>query len=227
MNPTIAEKPSLIKIILKVVLLLSSIQVIRLFLYRLAALAGSASGIYPPYDDITNGLSILWTVLIRWALFRPSLPVVGLTGFDASSKTKVKEIISTIIFLVLAGINLVLNPDQTIPTIISCLVFPLFEEPLFRGWIWNQVSPALPAKKNGLLTTVLVAALFAVWHLGYWDVVSFHMKVGTTTAAIVHIMLMKMVIAAIIGIFTGIFRWKTGNINASILFHAAWNLFGR
>ncbi len=227
MNQSIAEKPSLVKVILKVVLLLSGIQVIRMFLYRLAALAGSASGLYQPNGDITNGLSILWTAVILWALFRPSLPMVGLTGFSGSSKTKVIEIICTIILLVLAGINLVLNPDQIIPTIISCLVFPLFEEPLFRGWIWNQVSPAMPAKRNGIFTTVLVSALFAAWHLGYWDVVSLHMKAGTTTAAIIHIMLMKMVIAAIIGIFTGIFRWKTGNISASILFHSAWNLFGR
>jgi uncharacterized protein len=227
MNQDIIDNPSLLRAIIKITILLSGIQVIRLIFYHITALAGSASGLYPPYGDITNGGSILFTGLILCVLFRPSRSMIGLTGFSGSLGTRVMEIIGTSFFLILAGINLILHPDQIVPTIVSCLIFPLFEEALFCGWIWNKIKPCLPKKQNGIFTAILVGVLFAIWHLGYWDVVALHMKAETTMTTMLHVMLMKIVIAGIIGIFAGMLRWKTGNIIASILFHAAWNLFGR
>jgi membrane protease YdiL (CAAX protease family) len=227
MNPLQDVKPSLIKSLLEIFLLLSGIQVIRFICYRTMALAGSATGWFQQYGDITNELSILITGLIIWLIFRPPLKMIGITGFTGRSGTKIVEVCATILLLILAVINLVLDLGQVIPTLVSCLIFPLFEEPLFRGWIWNKVSPTISAKWNGLLCVLLTATLFAIWHLGYWDVVALHVKPGTTFASMQHIMWMKMVISSIIGVVTGLLRWKTGNIYASILFHATWNLFGR
>jgi uncharacterized protein len=227
MNQLINEKPSLIKAILNILAILCTIQVIRLVLYRITALAGSTSGWYQPYGEITNGMSMLFTAFSVWMIYRPPFKISGFTGFDDHSRIKTVEIAGGIALLALAAINLVINPDQIISTLVSCLVFPLFEEPLFRGWIWNKLSPALPFKGNGILTIFLVSVLFAICHLGYWDVVSLHLKAGTTMEVKLHIMQMKMMVASIIGIITGILRWKTGNIYASVLFHAAWNLFGR
>lgn len=227
MNELSHNKPSLTRSLLAIILLLSGIQVIRLVCYRTAALIGYTTGWFQEYGDITNGLAMLVTGLILWLIFRPPLKTIGLTGFTGRSVTKIVEVCAAILLFILAGINLFLNPDQLVPTFVSCLIFPFFEEPLFRGWIWNKVSPALPGKWNGLLCVLLTAALFAIWHLGYWDVVALHVKPGTTFASMQHIMWMKMVISSIIGLLTGLLRWKTGNIYASILFHAAWNLFGR
>jgi membrane protease YdiL (CAAX protease family) len=227
MNTTLkSPTESLPMVLVRILMYLAGMQLVRAVLYWIIGKLGQITGLFEPTGDITNGLSILITGLIIWSLVRPKRETLGLTDLSRS-KGKYIYLAVLLLLVMLAGYNLVINPSQIMPTILSCLVFPLFEEPIFRGWIWNQVSPVIPAKRNGIFTTVLVSALFAVWHLGYWDVVSLHMKAGTSTAVIIHIMLMKMVIAAIIGIFTGIFRWKTGNIYASILFHAAWNLFGR
>jgi uncharacterized protein len=227
MKQDIIDNPSLLRAIIKVTIFLSGIQVIRLIFYHITALAGAASGLYPPFGDIINGVSILFAGVVLCVLFRPSRSMIGLTGFFGSLRTRVVEIIGTSLFLILAGINLILHPDKIVPTFVSCLIFPLFEESLFRGWIWNKISPCLPKKQDGIFTAILVSVLFAIWHLGYWDVVALHMKAESTMATMLHVMLMKMVIASIIGIFAGMLRWKTGNISASILFHAAWNLFGR
>jgi uncharacterized protein len=218
------KKSSLILEILKIILCLAGIQLVRMVLYRLIGRMGSAAGWFLPAGDITNGLSILMSGLILLFLFRPSREIIGLTPFGPHSKARIVETIALILLAALAAINLILNPVQTIPTIISCLVFPLFEEPIFRGWAWNKLSPTLPSRGNGLLTAILTTLLFSLWHLGYWDVVSLHVPAG---ADMLHIMLMKMVITSIIGVLAGIMRWKTGNIYASILIHAAWNLFGR
>jgi len=218
------KKPSLFLEVLKIIMCLAGIQLVRMVLYWLIGRLGSASGLFLPSGDSTNGLSILLTCLILWFLFRPSRETIGLTPFTSQSRARKVEIIALFILTALAAINLITNSDQTIPTIISCLVFPLFEEPLFRGWAWNKLSPSLPSRGNDLLTTILTTLLFTLWHFGYWDVVSLHVP---AEADMMHIMLMKMVITSIIGALAGIMRWKTGNIYASILVHAAWNLFGR
>jgi hypothetical protein len=53
MNQLINEKSSLIKAILNILAILCTIQVIRLVLYQMTPLAGSTSGLYQPYGEIT------------------------------------------------------------------------------------------------------------------------------------------------------------------------------
>jgi membrane protease YdiL (CAAX protease family) len=205
---------------------LAGLQLVRAMLYWIIGNLGQITGVFEPTGEITNGLSILFTGLIIWGLVRPKPETLGLTQFT-QTKNKYIYLAVLLLLVLLAGYNLVLNPSQIMPTILSCLVFPLFEEPIFRGWIWNRITPVLPARGNGWLSVLVTTVLFAVWHLGYWDVIALHGSAGTTLAAMTHIMLMKMVIASIIGLAAGLLRWKTGNIYASILFHMFWNLFGR
>lgn len=170
---------------------------------------------------------MLLTALVLLILFQPSIRSLGLTRWNGTKRAKWITISGVIILILLAGINILMDQSQLVPTLVSCLVFPLLEEMLFRGWIWNHISRALPDERGGLSAVLITAGLFAVWHLGYWDVISTHIAMNVPAESILHIMGMKMIIAAIIGLFTGVLRWKTGNIYASMLFHAAWNLFGR
>lgn len=205
---------------------LAGIQLVRAALYWIIGKFGQVTGVFEPTGDITNGLSMLFTGLIIWSLVRPQTETLGLTHIS-QLKSKYIYLAVLLLLVMLAGYNLVLDPSQIMPTILSCLVFPLFEEPIFRGWIWNRINPALPARGNGWLSVLITTVLFAIWHLGYWDVVALHVHAGTTLPAMMHIMLMKMAIASIIGLAAGLLRWKTGNSYASILFHMFWNLFGR
>lgn len=216
-----SPKESFIPAITRIIITLAGFQLIRALLYWTIGLTGLPAG-----GDITNVVSIGLTGLIIWFIFKPDLSVIGLDGFP---KSRIKFVYYGfgLLLIILAGMNLFRDPSQLMPTIVSCVVFPLFEEPIFRGWIWKRVSAVLPARANGVLTLLVSTLLFAVWHLGYWDVVALHVRPGTTFAGLTHIMLMKMMIASIIGLLAGSLRWKTGNIYASILIHAFWNLFGR
>ena len=216
-----SPKVSLFPVITRIIITLAGFQLIRALLYWLTGLVGLSAA-----SDITNAASVVLTGLIIWITFKPDMPMVGLDGFPVSRVKYVCFGFGLVLFI-LAGVNLMLEPSQLLPTIISCVVFPLFEEPIFRGWIWNRVSTSLPGRFNGVLTLLVSTLLFAVWHLGYWDVVALHVRSGTTFAVMAHIMLMKMMVASIIGLLAGLLRWKTGNIYASILIHAFWNLFGR
>ena len=60
----------------------------------------------------------------------------------------------------------------------SCIVTPVFEKLLFRGYIWNQLSGVLGSKWATYLTTTI---LFALWHLAYIDSIAFRVEDGLLT----------------------------------------------
>jgi uncharacterized protein len=212
---------SFIQSFTRIIITLAVIQLTRATAYRIIGLAG-----IPAASDITDAASIILTGMIVWKVTKPQANTLGQIEFPAA-KTRFLYAGIGAVLLLLAGVNIVLDPSQLMPTFISCIVFPLFEEPLFRGWVWNRINPTLPPRGNGLTTILITSLLFAIWHLGYWDVVALHIPAGTTLPVMAHIMLMKMVIAVVIGLATGFLRWKTGSTYSSILFHAFWNLFGR
>lgn len=57
----------------------------------------------------------------------------------------------------------------------SCIVTPVFEELLFRGYIWNQLSGIWGNKWPTYLTTSI---LFGLWHLVYIDSIAFRVEDG-------------------------------------------------
>ncbi len=219
-----SNKETLSLEIILILLTLAEFQLVRLAVYYSLNLLVSLSGLLQPRSDLANGLSIVITGIILIAVYRPSFNSFVVSFISTKPSTRWIEISTGVGLALLAAINFILNPDQIVPTLISCLVFPLFEEPIFRGWIWKRLSSILPTRLNGILCTVFTALLFAVLHLGYADVIAHHIS---NPANLGHFLWMKMLVALIIGLFTGLLRWKTGRITAPILFHSAWNLFGR
>ena len=101
----------------------------------------------------------------------------------------------------------------------SCIVTPVFEKLLFRGYIWNKLSGILGSKWATYLTTTI---LFALWHLAYIDSIAFRVEDSLLT-----VMAWKVVTGLCFGIVLGAVRMKTKNCCAAILLHGAMNLFGR
>ena len=63
----------------------------------------------------------------------------------------------------------------------SCIVTPVFEELLFRGYIWNQLSGIWGNKWPTYLTTSI---LFGLWHLAYIDSIAFRVEDGLLTVMV-------------------------------------------
>ena len=101
----------------------------------------------------------------------------------------------------------------------SCIVTPVFEELLFRGYIWNQLSGVLGSKWATYLTTTI---LFALWHLAYIDSIAFRVEDG-----LLSVMVWKVVTGLCFGVVLGDVRMKTKNCYAAMLMHGVMNLFGR
>ena len=100
------------------------------------------------------------------------------------------------------------------------VITPIFEELIFRGYLWNKLEEKFGGRFAAYIITTL---LFAVWHLGYIDTVAFRMTSGSLAFA----MLMKVVTGLFFGIVLGAVRYKTKNCYSTIILHGVMNIFGR
>ena len=102
----------------------------------------------------------------------------------------------------------------------SSVITPVFEELIFRGYVWNKLEEEY---RRGLTVYLLTTLLFAVWHLGYVDSIAFRVA----SDRLPFIMLMKAVTGLCFGVVLGIARYKTKNCYSTILLHGVMNMFGR
>lgn len=144
-----------------------------------------------------------------------------------SSRQKLRYAIASALLLVLAVFSFLfsgISPDNLMIVLISALITPLFEEMLFRGYIWNRLARCLKSEWTVYLAVTL---LFALWHLGYADTVQLRMSLRGDGGSLLYIMLMKTVTGLFFGIVLGFVRYKSKNCLASAIAHGLMNLFGK
>lgn len=120
-----------------------------------------------------------------------------------------------------------LEPDFFAININAAIVVPIFEELLFRGWGWNQLEKAHPARHAGFIHWLVISFLFGLWHFGFLDI--YLLKVAPASPGIDwgDFFLMKFLTTFIIGLIVGLPRWRTGRIYGSLILHSLINLFNR
>ncbi|WP_460287214.1 CPBP family intramembrane glutamic endopeptidase [Clostridium sp. CTA-7] len=132
-------------------------------------------------------------------------------------------IVATFIFGCLLISTPFITCDKSIQTIIlmlySSIVTPVFEEMIFRGYVWNRLNDLF---KKEWMTFIISTLLFTVWHLGYIDAIAFR-----TTKGVANVMIWKMITGLCFGIVLGALRLKTKNCYSTMILHGIMNIFGR
>lgn len=118
-----------------------------------------------------------------------------------------------LIFLCATPSNYVEGIRGPIMLLYGSIVTPLYEELLFRGYVWNQLENIYD-KSNKIIW--INAVLFSIWHLGY---------IITPLIAGEWMALSKLVIGFIYGIIIGFIRFKTKNCYSTFLVHGVLNSF--
>ena len=141
------DRNDFLKLFLKIVVALALIQLFR------AAIFGSLWWVVNPGDNITlfqmiNGLDYLVVGIVLLLYFRPSLKDIGLNQDDMILRTRIFYGLALLVLITLIIIPYTFGWELQI--LIMGLVFglitPLFEELLFRGYIWGKI----PIPWNGL-----------------------------------------------------------------------------
>ena len=101
----------------------------------------------------------------------------------------------------------------------SSIVTPIFEELIFRGYIWNELNQIFTSEwKTYIVTTIF----FALWHLGYISSIAFRVEDD-----LLNVMIWKVITGLCFGIVLGAVRLKTKNCYSTMILHGVMNLFGR
>lgn len=99
------------------------------------------------------------------------------------------------------------------------VITPIFEELIFRGYIWNKLNTIF---EKEWITYIVSTVLFALWHLGYIDSIAFRTETGLANA-----ILWKVITGLCYGVVLGAVRLKTKNSYSTMLLHGMMNIFGR
>ena len=128
------------------------------------------------------------------------------------------SIISVVLFIA-SPLNYKGGIEPILLLVYSSIVTPIFEELIFRGYIWNELNQIFTSEwKTYIITTIL----FALWHLGYISSIAFRVEDD-----LLNVMIWKVITGLCFGIVLGAVRLKTRNCYSTMLLHGVMNLFGR
>lgn len=209
-------------LVLKIILALVGIQVLRAVIFWFLALT------IQPMVNISSfqilGLDYIIVGIILLLYFKPSLNDLGLKWDNIRLRNRIIYITgsSTLIMLVFSQYTFQWELHVLIFALVFGIITPLFEELLFRGYIWGKIRKSDGMINPDILTLLTVTLLFGVWQLGYIDVLIRNPMVMSNVGMI---MVLKVGIGLVLGLIVGYLRLKTGKTYASIIFHGLWNVF--
>lgn len=206
--------------ILRILLMLVLIQASRA---GLLSLLGSLNHSAYTYSDF---LLILIGVILCF-LMKPGKQLLGLNFDNRKKRDKIIYTAGTVVILLLFISSLLLfckSTEDRIMELAAVLIFPAFEELLFRGYLWERL---LESKIGEIQTYIIITVLFGLWHLGYWDIIYYRAGAHFNDINMGQIMFYKVLTGMAYGIVTGFVRIKAKNSYACFLIHSFLNIFGR
>lgn len=178
--------------------------------------------------EVLSMLSFLLTGAVLWLVLRPAGGDLGLGWGTMRRGGRVSVLAGGGVLTALLISSALLDPSLLLANLHSVLVVPLFEEALFRGWGWSKLERSLPGWLAGFLTYLVITGLFALWHLGYGDVVFLRgLESQAAEPSLRVILFYKVLVGGAVGLLAGFARWRTGKLYWSFLLHGFWNMFGR
>ena len=178
-------------------------------------------------DTVSMAAMILLTLVILFAAKELEVSFSFLPEIKTRRQKTTYGIVTSVVFLLIAS-TVFITRDASAAAVVtlvySTIVTPVFEELIFRGYVWNAL---IDSGKSEIQAYVFCTILFALWHLGYADVIWLKISLLGTGGNLLYIMLMKVAVGLFFGIVAGFVRYKTKNTYAAMLIHAALNVFGR
>ena len=206
--------------IIKIIVLLMGLQIIRILLKQGAFLFFS----YNKINDVIISIIIIF-ILTLFIIYKSKKDRITL---DIFSYMKNKE--SKIYYLIVTGAILLLiftspffltNPsiDTFLPLIYTSVMIPVYEEIIFRSYIWNTFKKE---NMNEIKIYFLTTILFSIYHIGYIDIII--MNNGFNNMALIIFIKFSSMLSY--GIFIGFFKYKIKNSYSCMLIHSFINIFG-
>lgn len=218
-NFELSNKGNSFKVI-KIIFLLVGLQIIRIILKQSAFL------FFPhnKFNDVLISIIIIF-ILTLFIIYKSKQERIKLDIFSymKSKESKIYYFMVTgaILLLIFTSPFFLINPsiETLLPLLYTTVMIPIYEEIIFRSYIWNILQKEnMKEIKIYFLTTLL----FSVYHIGYIDtIITIN---GFNNMALITFI--KCSIMLSYGIFIGFFKYKIKNSYSCMLIHSFINIFG-
>lgn len=205
---------SKLKNIFKIILIIVSLQIIRIAVRRVLLL-------FIPITELSlNILNMVIFIIYTYLLVKYCKKnKIDLRVFKVNNKNAYLLLIS--IFIILFIINLLLNKfsmNNIFKILYGTITLPIFEELLFRGYIWSRL---LKMFKNEMYVYIITTLLFSIYSVFYIDS-AILLKVFS-----IGLIIFKLVIGLLFGLITGFVRYKTKNTFSSMIVSSIMNMVSK
>lgn len=205
---------SKLKNIFKIILIIVSLQIIRIAVRRVLLL-------FIPITELSlNILNMVIFIIYTYLIVKYCKKnKIDLRVFKVNNKNAYLLLIS--IFIILFMINLLLNKfsmNNIFKILYGTITLPIFEELLFRGYIWSRL---LKMFKNEMYVYIITTLLFSIYSVFYIDS-AILLKVFSF-----GLIIFKLVIGLLFGLITGFVRYKTKNTFSSMIVSSIMNMVSK
>lgn len=205
---------SKLKNIFKIILIIVSLQIIRIAVRRVLLL-------FIPITELSlNILNMVIFIIYTYLIVKYCKKnKIDLRVFKVNNKNAYLLLIS--IFIILFIINLLLNKfsiNNMFKILYGTITLPIFEELLFRGYIWSRL---LKMFKNEMYVYIITTLLFSIYSVFYIDS-AILLKVFSF-----GLIIFKLVIGLLFGLITGFVRYKTKNTFSSMIVSSIMNMVSK
>lgn len=107
---------------------------------------------------------------------------------------------------------------------LSLIVEPIFEEVIFREYLWNYINNYEKDEKRILIIISILSALFKI---GYWDIVSQNLSVIGSSSYTIDIIFSKIILGFITALILGLIKIRYKDTSLCIFSHSILNVFFR
>lgn len=213
------SRTKLFRLFLSIFFLLVFYQIFRIAIIKITF---SSVGFSLFNEKIAIAISIIILTFLTILISKKhNIPLSFRPDFRRNSKTFfiLFTIFVIVFFITTPIITNSINIRSIFLLIESALLIPIFEEILFRGYLWNKLEFEGFSK---ITVFIVITLLFGFWHLGYTDVIMLRVPFDN----LLFTMSMKIIIGIIIGAIIGFARYKTENAYLGLLIHIFINTLG-
>ncbi|SCH91432.1 CPBP family glutamic-type intramembrane protease [Romboutsia sp. 1001713B170207_170306_H8] len=143
-----------------------------------------------------------------------------------NNQSKQIRIIIGTIFLICLFLSIYFNDEYDIYNIgiliLSIIIIPIFEELLFREYIWNYLSNYT---KNTLIVFICITVIYALYQVGYIDIIKQYMQVTHSPGYVVDSIMISTTKGLIMGSLLGIAKIKLKDTSICMLLHGIFSIF--
>ena len=154
--------------------------------------------------------------------YNPSnIKIINMFNNQSQQIRKILLIIFIILLIMYPYFRYGYDFDSIFILILSLIIIPIFEELLFREYLWNYLNNYI---KNTIITFISITIIYALFQVGYIDIIKQYLECTNTHNYIIDIVSENILRGLLMGILIGATKIKLKDTSICMLIHGIFSI---